>query len=202
MDKKKSHFTVTLTGQLSVVCWTVAHLATVHKMKQMLFRYMSFIWNTFLCVECLTKCCENRMYCAVVYVGCVCIQWTLRHWQCDSTVLGEWFVVFGRIVVPSSSVSSGVWLDPEDDGVGHTATQCPVTEDLNLPTVTFANLYSPSAYILTFCVIFVTEVNVLLYRYWLNDWLHCVVIQLLTDCTVLLYSYWLTALCCYTATDW
>jgi len=125
-------------------------------------------------------------------------------------VLGEWFVVFGRIVVSSSSVSSGVWLDPEDDGVGHTATQCPITKDLNLPTVTFANLYSPSACILTFCVIFVTEVNVLLYSYWLTalccytatDWLHCVVIQLLADCTVLLYSYWLTALCCYIATDW
>jgi len=26
-------------------------------------------------------------------------------------VLRKWFVVFGRIVVPSSSGSSGVWLD-------------------------------------------------------------------------------------------
>ena len=74
-------------------------------------------------------------------------------------------------------MSSGVWLDPEDDGIGHTATQCPITNDLNLPTVTVANWYSSSAYILNFCVIFETEVN------------------------VLLYSYCLTELCCYTATD-
>jgi hypothetical protein len=41
-------------------------------------------------------------------------------------VLGKWFAVFGRIVVPSSSVSIGVCLDPDDDGTGHTATQCPI----------------------------------------------------------------------------
>jgi hypothetical protein len=52
-------------------------------------------------------------------------------------VLGQWFVVFGRIVVPSSSVSIGVCLDPEDDGTSHTATQCRIPKDLNLPTSTF-----------------------------------------------------------------
>jgi len=61
-------------------------------------------------------------------------------------VLGEWFVVLGRTVVPSSSRSSGVWLDPEDEGSGHTATQCLVPKDLNLPTSTFGNLGSPLTY--------------------------------------------------------
>jgi hypothetical protein len=37
----------------------------------------------------------------------------------DSMVLGEWF---GRIVVPSASGSSGVWLDPEDEDTSDTAT--------------------------------------------------------------------------------
>jgi hypothetical protein len=98
---------------------------------------------------------QNTVCCAVYRL--YCIQWTLRHWQCDSTVLDKWFAVFGRIVVPSSWVSSAVWLDPEDDGTGHTATQCPIPKDLNLPTSTFGNLGSPLAYILLFCVISVTE---------------------------------------------
>ena len=77
-------------------------------------------------------------------------------------VLGEWFAVFGRIIVPSSSVSSGVCLDPEDDGTSQTATQCPIPKDLNLPTSTFGNLDSPSVYILPSCVIFVTESSTML----------------------------------------
>jgi len=72
-------------------------------------------------------------------------------------VLGEWFVELGRIVVPSSSGSSGVWLDPEDEGTGHTATQCLVPKDQNLLTSTFANLGSPLTYILPPFVIFGTE---------------------------------------------
>ena len=70
--------------------------------------------------------------------------------------------MFGRIVVPSSSLSSGVCLDPEDDGTSHTATQCPIPKDLNLPTSTFGNLDSPSVYILPSCVIFVTESSTML----------------------------------------
>ena len=147
---KKSHFTVTLTGQVFVVSWTVAHLATVHKMKQKLLRFISYICNILLCVECLTKCCDSRIQCAVC-VGCICIQWTLRYWQCDSMVLGERFAVFERIILPSSSVSSGVCLDPEDDGTSHTATQCLIPNGFNLPTSTFGNLDSPSAYILPSC---------------------------------------------------
>jgi hypothetical protein len=110
---KRSNFTVPVTGELFVISWTVADLTALHKMEQMLLRSVSFIWNTFLCVEYLTKYCENRMYCAVLYVGCVCIQRTLKHWQCDSTVLDKLFVLFGRVMVPSSSGSSGVWLDTE-----------------------------------------------------------------------------------------
>jgi hypothetical protein len=67
---KKSHFTVTLTGQVFVISWTVAHLATVHKIKQML-RFISFICNTFLCAECFTKCCQNSTQCAALYIGCI-----------------------------------------------------------------------------------------------------------------------------------
>jgi hypothetical protein len=67
-------------------------------------------------------------------------QW---HWQCASMVLGEWFAVLGRIVVPSSLGSRVVWLDPEDEGTSHTATQCLIPKGLNLPTNTVGNLDSP-----------------------------------------------------------
>jgi hypothetical protein len=77
-------------------------------------------------------------------------------------VLGEQFVVSGRIVVPLSSVYSGVCLDLEDDGTSHTATPCPTPKDPNLPTDTFGNLHSPSLYILPSCVIFVTESSAML----------------------------------------
>ena len=38
--------------------------------------------------------------------------------------------------MPSSSVSSGMCLDPADDGTSHTAAQRLVPKDLNLPTST------------------------------------------------------------------
>jgi hypothetical protein len=60
-------------------------------------------------------------------------------------------------VVPSSSVSSGVCLDPEDEGASHTATQCPIPKDLNIPTSTFGKLDFPSVYILHSCVTFLAE---------------------------------------------
>lgn len=66
-------------------------------------------------------------------------------------------MVFGRIVLPSSSGSRGVWLDPEDEGTSHTMTQCLVPKDLNPPTSTFGNLGSPLTCILPSFVIFVTE---------------------------------------------
>jgi hypothetical protein len=37
-------------------------------------------------------------------------------------VLGKWFTVFGRFVVPSASGSGGVCLDPEDEDTSHTET--------------------------------------------------------------------------------
>jgi len=84
-------------------------------------------------------------------------EWLVVLGRCDSMVLGEWLVVLGRIVVPSDSGSSGVWLDPEGEGTSHTVTQCLVPKDLNLPTSTIGNLGSPLPYISPPFVISVTE---------------------------------------------
>jgi hypothetical protein len=107
----------------------VAHLATVHTVRQMLLGSAPLVGNT-VCVECLTDCSNNRTHsvCTKASVECRLPQ-NVRFeviteviLKCDSMVLGEWFMVFGRIVVPSASGFSGVWLDPEDEDTSDTAT--------------------------------------------------------------------------------